>query len=394
MQTKHSLTIARLIRKIHSAELTAKERVLIDKWIAEDERNKQLFLQLTDPEYLNAQELDYLSTEEADWEELKSRITNHVHPVRSWRYYARYAAVIFLPALLLTLYFIYKKDSSALYKNEVGAISKINKPILPGSKRAILVLGDGSRVELEKGIGKDIAASNHISLNRQSDILVYADRSTSSLKKQIYNTIIIPKGGEYQLVLSDGTKIWMNSESQIRYPVNFNGPERRVYLKGEAYFEVAKNARAPFFVQTQHAQVRVLGTHFAVTDYDDGQLIKTTLLEGSVKMKSGKSEVKLVPGQQGRLGDSGRLELVNDVDVLGEIAWKSGLFQFKDTDIDQVMRQVSRWYDVDFLYTGGIPNIPITGRISRNVDLGGVLDILKFAGVKLRLDGRTIKISN
>jgi ferric-dicitrate binding protein FerR (iron transport regulator) len=209
------------------------------------------------------------------------------------------------------------------------------------------------------------------------------------------NTLTTPRGGQYEVMLPDGTKVWLNSASSLTYPVTFAGKERRVELTGEAYFEVAKNTSSPFFVKTSGQTVKVLGTHFNINSYEDEKCVKTTLLEGSVVITSdgNKQAVNLKPGQQS-VNKAASFDVINEADIDEAVAWKNGKFLFRNTDLQTVMRQLSRWYDVDVEYQGTIAERHYRGRISRNVPVSQVFEILKTSGINFIINGRTIIVKS
>jgi ferric-dicitrate binding protein FerR (iron transport regulator) len=195
----------------------------------------------------------------------------------------------------------------------------------------------------------------------------------------LYNTISTPRGGQYELMLSDGSKVWLNAASSLRFSASFVGKERKVELLGEAYFEVAKNAAMPFKVKVHGMEVEVLGTHFNINSYDNESMIRTTLLEGSVKINKNNSSSLLKPGQQAQMNKAGEIKIINNVDVEEAIAWKEGKFQFDKADIHDIMRQLARWYDVDVEYKGTVSS-HFGGTISRDVNLSQVLNMLHLTG--------------
>jgi ferric-dicitrate binding protein FerR (iron transport regulator) len=209
------------------------------------------------------------------------------------------------------------------------------------------------------------------------------------------NTLTTPRGGQYEVVLPDGTRVWLNSNTSLTYPIIFQGKERHVELTGEAYFEVAKNAAAPFFVKTQSQTVEVLGTHFNINSYADEKSVKTTLLEGRVKItgNGNRKTVSLKPGQQS-INNLAIIYIINDADIEEAVAWKNGKFLFRNTDLQTVMRQLSRWYDVDVEYKGTVATKHYRGRISRNVTVSQVFEILKTSGVNFIINGRTIIVKS
>jgi transmembrane sensor len=208
----------------------------------------------------------------------------------------------------------------------------------------------------------------------------------------VYNTISTPRGGQYQLMLADGSKVWLNAASSLRFPASFVGKERKVELLGEAYFEVAKNAKMPFKVKVNGMEVEVLGTHFNINSYENESTIRTTLLEGSVKINKNNSSSLLKPGQQAQMNKAGEIKIINDADVEEAIAWKEGKFQFDRADIHDIMRQLTRWYDVDVEYKGTVSS-HFGGTISRDVNLSQVLNMLHLTGeVKFQVEDRKVVV--
>jgi ferric-dicitrate binding protein FerR (iron transport regulator) len=207
----------------------------------------------------------------------------------------------------------------------------------------------------------------------------------------LYNTLTTPRGGQYQLVLPDGSKVWLNAASAISYPTAFTGSERKVEIKGEAYFEIAKNTAMPFIVKVNDAQVQVLGTHFNINAYSDEDAIKTTLLEGAVKVTKDAASTLLKPGQQAILGrSSNEIRVQENTDLDAVLAWKNGYFSFNQTDLATIMRQIARWYDVDIVYSDKVPERRFGGEIPRNTNAAEVLKMLEESKVHFRIEGRKV----
>ncbi|HQW44934.1 MAG TPA: FecR domain-containing protein, partial [Chitinophagaceae bacterium] len=207
-----------------------------------------------------------------------------------------------------------------------------------------------------------------------------------------------PRGGQYQVTLSDGTQVWLNAASSIRFPVVFTGTERKVEITGEAYFEVAKNKAMPFKVTAGSSEVEVLGTHFNINSYTDEPYIKTTLLEGSVKVTvpasaAGQSSKILQYGQQTAVNKEGKISVLNNADLEEAVAWKNGRFQFKSADLKTILRQISRWYDADVEYRGNV-NIHFTGQLPRNDNVNKVFEKLALTGeVNFKVEGKKIIVT-
>ena len=259
--------------------------------------------------------------------------------------------------------------------------------LAPGSNKAILTLANGSTLILNNLKNGNLASQTGLKLIKQDSTLTYKADDDSKVS---YNTITIPNGGQYQLILADGTKVWLNAASSLKFPTAFPGKQRTVELTGEAYFEVAKNKNQPFNVKTPTQTVQVLGTHFNINAYSNEPFVKTTLLEGSVNVSSAGGSLLLKPGQQALLNNSGLATLKDDVDTDEAIAWRNGLFQFNDVDIKTIMRQVARWYDVDVEFKGQVPAYTFHGKISRNLNASTVLKIFELSGINFTIEGRKI----
>lgn len=264
----------------------------------------------------------------------------------------------------------------------------------PGGNKAILTLGDGSNIILDSAGNGNLASQGNTSITKSGKGELVYKSNNKATEAIVYNTVTTPKGGQYHIVLPDGSKVWLNAASSLRFPTAFIGKERRVEITGEVYFEVAHNAKMPFIVKANDTEVAVLGTHFNVMAYADEKVMKTTLLEGSVKVsRSGKSAM-LAPGQQARLTNSSEnIRVLDDVDTDKEMAWKTGYFQFEDENLESIMRQVSRWYDVDIAYEGSASREHFTGRLPRNANVSKVLKILSLSGVKFRIEGKSIIVT-
>lgn len=269
-------------------------------------------------------------------------------------------------------------------------------PIIPGGNKAVLILADGSKIILDNAGNGVVAKQAGLIIRKTKDgQLVYDVSSAASLEggDVVYNTIQTPKGGQYQVNLPDGSRVWLNAASSLKFPTIFKGKERNVELTGEAYFEVAQNKDQSFRVSSNHQVVEVLGTHFNINSYSDEPAVKTTLLEGSIKISSGNSSNIIKPGEQAQIKPGSNKIAVSQVNTEGEVAWKSGLFLFKDSDIPAVMRQLARWYDVEVNYEGTIPDRVFSGKIYKNVNLSQVLDILRFTNIRFRIEGRRIIVT-
>ena len=272
----------------------------------------------------------------------------------------------------------------------VTVVSQI-KEISPAVSRAILTLSDGSEIVLDSLGNTQIAQQSNTTISNQSGQLVYKSNKGSST---VYNTLSTPKAQKYSLQLADGTKVWLNASSSIKFPTAFSGSTRQVSITGEAYFEVSPDKRRPFTVDVKGMQIEVLGTHFNVNSYSDEEVIRTTLLEGSVVINQNRKSKKLYPGQQATVNSIGDINLEKNVNLTQVMSWKNGLFYFENSSLQEVMRELSRWYDVEVVYVNGIPDRNFEGEIQRNLKLSEVLRILELNKVKFKVEGRTVLISN
>ena len=309
------------------------------------------------------------------------------------------AAAIVILFISSTAYWIFSKENKS--KTSFPVASSNVKPftIPPGGNHAILTLADGTRIVLDSAQNGDIKGGI-ATIKKQGPLLVYDASSVSKNHAPVvFNTLTTPRGGQYQLILPDGSKVWLNASSSIHFPTAFTGNQRDVELTGEAYFEIAKNKEKPFHVNVKGMQVEVLGTHFNVNAYGDEDEIATTLLEGSVKVKKSASTnsvaktVLIQPGEQANLTKDGSLKINRQPDLGEVVAWKEGNFEFNNASIPAIMRQVSRWYDVKVDYKGAIPHRQFTGKISRNVNLNQLIGMLQYTGVNVKIQDKEITIS-
>jgi ferric-dicitrate binding protein FerR (iron transport regulator) len=265
--------------------------------------------------------------------------------------------------------------------------------IAPGDNRAVLKLADGSTVLLDDAAEGELSRQANAVINKTADgQLVYENQAGTDPAPLIYNTITTPRAGQYRLTLTDGTKVWLNAATSLQFPASFSGKERRVKLSGEAYFEVTKNSLQPFIVETPRQTIEVLGTHFNVNAYEEETATKTTLLEGRVKVATGSSSAVLKPGQQAASGTNAIQ--VNEADTEEAVAWKNGYFKFNKADIQTIMRQLERWYDVEVEYRGAVPTDLFVGKINRSENISGVLRVLELSEVQFKIENRKIIVGN
>ncbi len=313
----------------------------------------------------------------------------------NWRYSAAAAALVVLG---LGFWWQFRADQQT--SNQL-AVQQPQQPndVSPGGNRALLTLADGSAIELDRVGSGLLARQGAAEIRKTRDgILVYSPggnraKATPAGPDGRMNTLTTPKGGQYEVSLPDGSKVWLNASSSIRFPSVFPASERRVEITGEAYFEVAKNKARPFRVKFNTSEVQVLGTRFNVMAYPEEGASKTTLVEGAVRISHRQQQTALKPGQQAVVLASGKID-TQYASVDQVIAWRNGIFYFKDAGIEEVMRQLARWYDVEIQFAGKIPVRQFTGKISRNVNLSEVTNMLRYAGVDCRIEGKKLIIDS
>lgn len=302
----------------------------------------------------------------------------------------RYAAAIILTVGLGTVAYLLttKKDSQQTLAN---GNKRLQTDIPPGGDKAVLTLADGSNIILDNAANGNIADQGGVQVVKLANGQIAYDLRTLSSKDVMWNTMSTPRGGQYQVTLPDGTKVWLNAASSITFPTAFTGKERNVKVTGEAYFEVTRNKQQPFIVDINgKSAVQVLGTEFNINSYGDEASIKTTLIEGSVKIFKADQSAVLKPGQQAVQAEN-RIVVNSSADLDKVLAWKNGLFNFDEADLYSVMRQLERWYDIDVQYRGSSSTSMIfQGKMYRNANLSDVLEMLKKMGVNFQMDGKTL----
>jgi ferric-dicitrate binding protein FerR (iron transport regulator) len=339
---------------------------------------------------------------DVDWDVIYTKIINT--PVIGQRHlWPRIAAAAVIIVLLTAgSYFIFTKRQV----KQTAAIETTqefkNNDVAPGGNKAVLTLANGAQIILDSaGNGALTQQGNTKIIKLDNGQLSYNSLNGSQTlpDKVFYNTISTPRGGQYQVVLADGSKVWLNAASSLRFPTSFTGQEREVELTGEGYFEVAHDATKPFKVSVNGIEVRVFGTHFNINAYNDEATIKTTLLEGSVKVGKGSASKVIRPGEQAQIENDGNALnpkiMVQAVDVDAAVAWKNGRFIFHGNDIQSVMRQLARWYDIDVNYQGNVTDEEFVGVINRSryENISEILDMLeKTRTVSFAISGRNVTV--
>ncbi len=389
-QEKDAQYYAALIFKQLKGAITAEEQQELDSWLEEDIRNQELLASLHNKEVIS-KEIAFFDGIDvaADWEAVAARTRfKPAARVVAWKRIARWSVAAALLAGIVLLYRWQQGSKEVTPEMVVSGTAKFKNDVLPGSNKAVLQLANGQTMSLNDSSTNPITEEDGTKIAQQTGQLVYNNGAADKDgEEMLCNTLATPRAGQYQLTLPDGTKVWLNASSAIRFPLRFSSKERLVELTGEGYFEVAKNS-APFRVMVNGMEVAVLGTHFNITAYNG--VTKTTLTEGAVKIRlADKRSWQLAPGQQAVVKQDA--VQVAYADVEKAIAWKEGVFYFKDDDFEDIMEQIARWYDLDIQIKGKIPGKRISGNINREARLSQVLEMLNFvSGATFSIDGKKV----
>ncbi|MFD2918251.1 FecR family protein [Terrimonas rubra] len=333
-------------------------------------------------------------TDEATTRALENRLSlilqtiDTAAPVKQIPFYKKTiwrAAAVFIVLVGMGFYLFNATQQTTAPDKPLAAVTS-NAEIKPGAEGALLTLSDGSVLVLDSLGNGLVTMQNGTQVILKNGQLVYDPNNTDPATIG-YNTMTTPKGRQFQLVLPDGSKVWLNAASSIHYPTLFTGDERLVEITGEAYFEVAHNAAKPFKVKVNNATtIEVLGTHFNVNAYSNEETINTTLLEGAVRVSGTNGKTVLAPGQQARTSGDGSSKVVNAVNTGKVIAWKNGVFDFEDASLEEVMRQLERWYDIEVVYEKNIPKLEFFGKMGKDLSLDIVLRGLEKSNVHFRVE--------
>ncbi|HMO62414.1 MAG TPA: FecR domain-containing protein [Ferruginibacter sp.] len=304
------------------------------------------------------------------------------------------SVLVIVTGALSLLLFKNTADKTTITQNLIKPAPAVKNDAPPGVTGAVLTLADGTQIVLDSATDGKLARQGNTSIEKKGGQITYTNNTNTADESIQYNTITTPRGRQFQLVLEDGTRVWLNAGSSVSFPAVFKGQNREVAITGEAYFEVAKDASRPFRVEAKGMVVEVLGTYFNVNAYDDEATVNTTLLEGSVRVKKDGREKMLTPGQQAQMNNRGDFTLARNVNTEEVMAWKNNYFSFNNTDIHKLLRQLERWYDVNVEIKGSVQPVTFNGSISRNVNLSNVLKMLEYTGeVKFTVEGRKLIVT-
>lgn len=357
--------------------ITPVEKELLDKWYDLD----------------TAEPITWTAGDASE-EQLAARLLSNINTHKkssfsSKRKWQISAAAVLLITLGISTYLYVSKSN-----RHEQVVVKHNE-IKPGKNHAILTLGNGEKIILTDAINGEVASRSGVKITKTADgQLVYNATGIANENLPLeYNTIEAPAGGQWQVRLPDGSLIFLNASSSITYPTRFVGNERKVQMTGEAYFEIAHNKKMPFWVASRGQIVEVLGTHFNVMAYADEKIIRTTLLEGSVKIITDSESKKLKPGEQAQISGN-KFKVTGDVDLEDVVAWKNGYFKFNES-LESIMAKISRWYNVDVEYRDKPgSDLTFSGKISRSRDISEILKMLEYTGdVHFKLEGRRVIVT-
>lgn len=409
-RTFELIYIAGLIKRSWFNELTNEEQDYLENWKKKSKENEELANKINRGDKI-ADEL--LAIEQFDVEEAskrffsetglvyrKSNENNKVVSLFRSNFFRWSAAATIIILLSAGWYFLnIKKDINAdlLKENKKSSFNIVK----PGSNKAILTLSDGAQVVLDSIGNGIIDTEGNVKIVKLEDgRLSYSVTEHKQTLKTEYNTITTPRGGQYQITLPDGTGVWLNSASSITFPTSFNGNERLVKISGEAYFEVThqhskeSTELMPFVVEVATSRITVLGTRFNVNAYADEEALRTTLVEGSVKISNGKNTTLIIPGEQAslKLGEANYKIVHPDIEEV--LAWKNGKFLFRNANAQSIMRQLSRWYDIDIRSTEDLSGISFSGGISRKDRIEKLLELLELDGrLKFTMNGNVLTVT-
>lgn len=378
-----------LIKASLDGELDEDDRKELNEWLRTSEENQEMYDRFRNKRLLSERLDFYRQTDpEPDWKEIRRR-TQRISRHERWLQRLTYAAV-FIGLLFMVSLYIYRQKAEIPLPENIA----INcDSIRPGSRQAYIELVTGEKIvlgEREKGLVKNVDGGM-LKEGEEGLTMVGDDSVKNEVQEVEFNRVVVPRGGEYRLILADGTKVWMNSDSKFEFPTVFTGKERRVRLQGEAYFQVQRNEKMPFRIEVNGIEVAVLGTSFNIQAY--GELMYTTLVEGAVALNVGGDTFRLSPGEEAKVNK--RKVRVQKVDVYERIAWKEGKFVFREKRLEEVMEILGRWYDVEICYrNAAVKDLHFTGNIPRHATISEVLQFLERTRlVHFSIAGRTVIVS-
>ncbi|MGB8190267.1 MAG: FecR domain-containing protein [Chitinophagaceae bacterium] len=386
-----STHISQLILKSLEDALSPSERMELDAWLNASSENQRLFDEINKPVQARADlrllEEDAKTGKMAFQKVLSAKASQREGKVLQLKTWYRYIAAAVVLVMAVGVYWFSQSNSSHDIKNNDSAVVKKSDTITPGRDAADLQLSDGTIIKLDSA-GNNIPIEKGDEIAKDSGSLNY--QSTKNLASAIH-TLKTGKGEQFEVKLPDGSQVKLNALTTLSYPSRFTGPTRNVTLStGEAFFQITKDISKPFIVKVKGVDIRVLGTSFNVNAYGDVSTVQTTLFEGSVKARNDTLDVKLKPGQEFRYDSTTKKWKLVKVDLETAAAWRHNLFNLENTDVPTLMREISRWYDVEIIYSNGFPKQHFEGHIPRTMDFSDLLDVLRDGGVETKLEGRKL----
>jgi transmembrane sensor len=392
-----------LLKKYQQQQATPEEIAFLESYYQYFDPEEKQSLKLSPQDGQLLEDSMYHHIEKTIHAEEKPLLLGKKPVIYFWQKIA--AAILFLLFSGVSIYFLRKSSihqSTAKIRQD---LKRYRNDLAPGTNKAVLTLADGSSIVLDTVQNGNLARQGSAKIFKfNGGTVAYQSRYNPDAKtgtEEIkYNTVSTPNGGQYQIILADGSKVWLNAASSLHFPTSFTGNDREVELQGEAYFEIAKQKRdgkngtenIPFIVHTHGVQVQVLGTHFNINAYENESAVKTTLLEGSVKVIRGSSSMVLKPGNQSEVDKDGHMKSIALSHVEDAVAWKNGMFLFRSADIETIMRQIARWYNVDVEYSGKVDE-KFYVEIPRNTRASELFKIFETTGaVHFEIDGRKVKV--
>ena len=389
MEHQYSDRIVRLLQLYLLGDITEEERQELEDWCEEAPRNRKLFEQICQEDLFSKERYVYEKIHDTKAFSVFEKRVRKVSS-RSIGNWWKYAAVLLFPILVVGSWKLMHETE------QVSLVASSVAPIQPGCSQAVLVLDDGRKVFLKEEEEGVISEDKEITVTGEKDRLVYTSSEGKNVDEIRFNELEVPRGGEYKVRLADGTLVYLNSATRMKYPVKFDEKERKVYLSGEAYFEVAKDPERPFFVEMEGVEVRVYGTSFNVNTHQEGN-IQTVLVKGSigVKVLSSGMESMIRPGQMAEFKQGNTKVDVKDVNVAVYTDWKDGIFRFENQRLEDILTVLSNWYDVDVFYqTASVKELHFSGYMERYKDVSVILEAITLStGVTFSIQGKTIVVS-
>mgnify|MGYP000406000360 FL=1 len=390
MEYQEEYRMADLIRRQWLGIITAEEQAELEAWSLQEE-HARLYAKIRNQAELQKRNL-YVDGLDVDgvWHKLREQIADV--PVRKRRFFTRYRVVACLLLLIGVGTLLVYNRYSRLQPSDL-----LVQSIHPGSSKAVLITNEGKQIILQDSLNQEIQVDESVTVKNTGLLAEYClqDLQAAEQAEIKYNTIVVPRGGEYEVRLPDGSYVWMNADSEIRFPVVFTGQTRQVSLKGEAYFDVTKNDKQPFIVETDLGEVKVYGTQFNVKFYPEEKEIKATLVEGNIGFKSEEvAELKIKPGYQLRLAEGAKKPEVKPVKIYNEIAWKNRMFCFESERLESIMLKLERWYNVDIIFEdSGLKKFKFSGNLNRYDNIDKILHFFEEVfDVKFAVEENTIKV--